>query len=382
MRPQTTEDLAEAIRAATGPLRISGGGTRALGVRAGAGAGEALATTGLSGVTLYEPGALTLVARAGTPLAEIEALLASENQHLPFDPPRLAPSQAAVGAGRTQDSTIGGVVAANASGPRRVQAGACRDSLIGVTFVDGSGTEIRNGGRVMKNVTGYDLVKLMAGSHGTLGVLTEVAFKLLPRPETEATLILHGLGVEEAARAMTRALGTPWEISGASMGLPDASGLRRVALRLEGFETNVTRRLPRLEAHLAGFGTPERLSDPTLSAGLWRGLRDLSDLQDARQLLRVSIRPSHLPALVAALEGEDIRAMADWGGGLVWLAGGAADLRARARGFVAAAGGHVTVIRGDGGPVFQPEPPDVARLSALLRARFDPRRILNPGLMD
>ncbi|MEO1308582.1 MAG: FAD-binding protein, partial [Pseudomonadota bacterium] len=197
MTPQSEAELAEAVRSASGPLRVVGGGTRTFGEPA---LGDALSTAGLNGVSLYEPGALTIVAQAGTPLAEIEATLAAENQRLPFEPPDmralLGTDDAA--AGGTGLSTIGGAVAANASGPRRIQAGACRDSLIGVRFVDGSGDIIKNGGRVMKNVTGYDLVKLMAGSRGTLGVLTEVAFKVLPNVAAQATLSARGLSDEQA----------------------------------------------------------------------------------------------------------------------------------------------------------------------------------------
>ena len=193
MKPTSEAELADAIRASAAKgtkLHIRGGGTRA-GLGHGV-TGQLVDTTGLKGVALYEPGALTIVAAAGTPLETIEKTLAKEGQRLPFEP---MDHRALYGT--NGKSTIGGVVAANVSGPRRIQAGACRDSLIGVRFVDGEGTVIKNGGRVMKNVTGYDLVKLMAGSHGTLGVLSEVAFKVLPMPEAGATVIVHGLDTDK-----------------------------------------------------------------------------------------------------------------------------------------------------------------------------------------
>ncbi len=176
LKPESEEQLAEMVRGANGPLSVRGGGTRHM-----PGDGEALTTSGLTGITLYEPGALTLVALAGTPMAVVEKALAKEGQRLPFEP---MDHRALLGTKGTP--TIGGAVAMNVSGPRRVQAGACRDSLIGVRFVDGEGTVIKNGGRVMKNVTGYDLVKLMAGARGSLGVLSEVSFKVLPSAATEA----------------------------------------------------------------------------------------------------------------------------------------------------------------------------------------------------
>ncbi|MEM7711725.1 MAG: FAD-binding protein, partial [Pseudomonadota bacterium] len=196
MRPETEAELAEIVRGANAPLSVRGGGTRHVPA-----AGEPLTVSGLTGITLYEPGALTLVARAGTPVAEVEAALAAEGQRLPFEPMDHRGLLGTEGA-----PTIGGAVAMNVSGPRRVQAGACRDSLIGVRFVDGEGTVVKNGGRVMKNVTGYDLVKLLAGSRGSLGVLTEVSFKVLPAAATQATLRLDGLKVADAVRAMAAGL--------------------------------------------------------------------------------------------------------------------------------------------------------------------------------
>jgi len=262
LRPTSESDLAEAIRTTQSPLAIRGGGTRPIGRPQ---PGAVLETGGLSGITLYEPGALTLVAGAGTPLAEVEAALAAENQRLPFEP---MDHRGLLGT--TGTPTLGGMVAANASGPRRVQAGACRDSLIGVRFVDGTGSIIKNGGRVMKNVTGYDLVKLMAGSWGTLGVLTEVSFKLLPAPESAATLTWQGLDAASALRLMAEALGTPWEVNGAAH-LPD----QRTLLRVEGFASSVAYRA---DAPGQGAGPLRPLGHPgirgnprPLAAGARRG---------------------------------------------------------------------------------------------------------------
>ncbi len=363
MRPVTEDDLAEAVRMARGPLVVRGGGTRAIGRPV---TGELLETGGLAGITLYEPGALTLVAGAGTPLAEIEAALAAEGQRLPFEPIDM---RALLGTDGVP--TVGGMVAANASGPRRVQAGACRDSLIGVRFVDGSGTVIRNGGRVMKNVTGYDLVKLMAGSWGTLGVLSECAFKLLPVPEAEASLRSAAMDPSAAVAVMARALGTPYEVSAAAR---DSDG--RVLLRLEGFGDQVARRSAALQAALGGDWD---VLDAETSAGAWRGVRDVTAFADAPgDVWRLSVRPSAAPEMVARI---DAPVVLDWGGGLIWARVEAGrDLRADLGQFQ----GHATRIRGEpvaALPVFQPEPAPVVALAAGLRAKFDPRGVLNPGLM-
>lgn len=359
-RPGNEAELAELVRGAAGPFVIRGGGTRGIG---SPGPGAVLETGGLSGVALYEPGALTLVVGAGTPLTEVERVLAAEGQRLPFEPPDMRGLL-----GRGGESTIGGVVAANASGPRRVQAGACRDSLIGVRFVDGTGTVVRNGGRVMKNVTGIDLVKLMAGSHGTLGVLTEVAFKLLPAPEVQATLCVAGLADEAAVAAMAAALGSPYDVTGAAH-MPG----RGTFLRLEGFETSVRYRAGALARVLGRFG-----SVAEVGGDVWSQVRDVVPFHgQPGDVWRLSVTPSEAPALVVKAGAE--AALYDWGGGLVWLRmAPGVDLRARLGRFT----GHATRVRGEGAvPAFQPEPPALAALSAGLRAKFDPRGVLNPGLM-
>lgn len=361
MQPASEAELAEAIRSATGPLAVTGGGTR----RPGGLPGTVLETGALTGVRLYEPGALTLVAGAGTPLAEVETLLAGERQRLAFEVPDLRGLL-----GRDGVSTLGGVAAANASGPRRVQAGAARDSLIGLRFVDGAGHVVKNGGRVMKNVTGYDLVKLLAGSHGTLGVITEVSLKLQAIPETEATLWAEGLDDAAALTRLRAALGTPYDVSGAA----HIGG--RTLLRVEGLEGSVNYRAGALRAALGGDWA---LVSGGESAALWRGVRDVAPFAGAEGAVwRLVVTPSAAAGIVAALPGAE--AIYDWGGGLIWLlAGAGADVRAAVAGH-----GHATLIRplpGMAVPVFPPEAPGVAALTQGLRAKFDPRGILNAGMM-
>ena len=362
LAPRDEADLAEAVRAANGPLRITGGGTRPLG---GAVAGTALSVAGLSGVVLHEPGALTLVVRTGTPMSEVEALLAAEGQRLPFEP---MDHRALMGTDGTP--TVGGMVATGASGPRRVQAGACRDFLLGARFVDGTGAVVKNGGRVMKNVTGYDLTRLMAGAHGTLGVLTEVAFKVLPVPEVTLTLHLDGLDDAQAVAAMAAALGTPFEVTGAAH-LPGQGTF----LRLEGFADQAAYRAARMAEALAGFGKAARIDDDP-----WPGIRDVTAFAGRPgDVWRLSLTPSEAPGIVARAGAEAV--LYDWGGGLVWLLMAPdTDLRAR----LGPIPGHAMLIRAAPDTrarlgSFQPEAPAVAVLSQGLRARFDPRGILNPG---
>jgi glycolate oxidase FAD binding subunit len=361
MTPASEAEVVEAVRAAREPLAIEGGGTRGVGHPV---AGERLSVAGLSGITLYEPGALTLVARAGTPLAEVEAVLAGEGQMLAFEP---WDGRALSGANGVP--TVGGMVATNASGPRRIAAGACRDLMLGVRFVDGTGAVVKNGGRVMKNVTGIDLVKLMAGSHGTLGVLTEVAFKVLPRPETVATLVLDGLDAEAAGRAMRAAMATPCDVTAAA----HVGG--RTLLRLEGFETSVAHRAKALAAALAGFGAA------AVEMVDWAAVRDAAGFAGrAGAVWRVSVRPTDGPPLAARL--GDAEVAFDWAGGLLWvLAPEDFDLRAA----MAGVRGHATLVRASEAAkarwgVFHPEPASVAALAEGLRRRFDPRGVFGARL--
>jgi glycolate oxidase FAD binding subunit len=367
LRPQTEADLAEAIRAANGPLWIEGGGTRGL-----PGGAPVLCTAGLAGITLYEPGALTLIAGAGTPMAEIQAALAAEGQALPFQPgdPRVL-------SGAAGEPTLGGAVAVNAAGPRRLRAGAARDAVIGARFVDGAGTVIKSGGRVMKNVTGYDLARMMAGAHGMLGVLTEVALKLIPAPETSATLVLRDLNADRAVAAMARALGRTGggERRGTyrdRRGGNDADPGRGV--RSRGGRTG--RHAARC---VAGFRRDCGIETSDASAARWQAVADLAPLAgQTGDIWQIAVRATDLADLLARLGHPP--ALVDWGGARVFVATAPGrDIRAET-----GPGPRATLIRAAPGtalPRFPPEVPAVARLAAGLRARFDPRGILNPGLL-
>jgi len=386
LTPASEADLAEAVAAAAAdrrPLEIVGGGTR-LGLGRPVQAADTLSTAGLSGIDVYEPGALTLIVRAGTPLAEVEAALAGEGQRLPFEP---VDHRALLGS--SGEPTIGGTVAAAVSGPRRIQAGACRDAMLGVRFVNGEGRAVRNGGRVMKNVTGYDLVKLMAGSYGTLGVLSEIAFKVLPAPERELSLVLEGLDDARAVAALAAAVGAPFDVTGAAH-LPGEEGVEALtAIRVEGMEDQAAYRAEQLGARLAAFGAVRRVEGEA-HAALWRGIGQVARFAGREGAVwRLSVRPSDAPALVAGLAADiGVSAIYDWAGGLVWLLtdaegdAGAGAIRAA----VAARGGHATLFRAPEPvraalDVFEPQPEPLRRIAAGLRAQFDPHGILNPGRM-
>jgi glycolate oxidase FAD binding subunit len=273
-------------------------------------------------------------------------------------------------------------VAVNASGPRRLQVGACRDSLIGVRFVDGTGAVVKSGGRVMKNVTGLDLVKLLCGSHGTLGVLTEVAFKVLPAPEAIITLAFDGLGDADAVAAMTAATGTPFEVTGAAH-VPAGLGDGPVTLlRVEGFAAQATYRARQLAAALARFGRPRVSEGP----GDWASVRDAA-LFAGREgdVWRYSVKPTDGPRVGAAIRAIAPQAalIYDWAGGLVWAL---VPEHTYGREALKGIAGHATLMRGGAEAkahlgVFHPEPAPVARIAAGLRERFDPHGVLNPGRM-
>jgi glycolate oxidase FAD binding subunit len=358
----------------------------------------------LTGVTLYEPEELVLSARAATPLVEIEALVESRGQQLAFEPMDCGP----ILSGAAGHATIGGTLAANLSGPRRIKAGAARDHFLGFRAVSGRGETFKSGGRVVKNVTGYDLCKLMAGSWGTLAALTEVTIKTLPKPETEETVLLRGLDPPAAVAAMTAAMASPCDVSGAAH-LPvevaarvpvdeiAGAGAALTALRLEGFAPSVAQRKRMLEAEMRRFGELDAAPAP-VSRALWRAVRDATPFavgegNQARPLWRLSTAASRGAELAARItEQVPAQMLFDWAGGLLWLAPEASDeasddaaaaVVARA---VAATGGHATLVRAGAAvrasvDVFSAQDASLAALTRRVKESFDPKGVLNPGRM-
>jgi glycolate oxidase FAD binding subunit len=394
--PTTIDELREAVGealAAEEPVEIVAGASKR-GLGRPLQLPRTLDLSRLGGIRDYEPSELVLTAGAATPLADIDRALAERGQMLAFEPPDwdvlygLPPAAA----GRR---TLGGVLSSNLSGPRRIRAGAARDHFLGFRGVSGHGEVFKAGGKVVKNVTGYDLPKLMAGSFGTLAVLEEVTLKVLPRPEHVATVLLACRDPAAATRSMAAALGSPHEVSAAAylpVGSPFGTTAEAVALRLEGPAPSVAFRRDRLLAEL-GAGGGSAVIDDAASTDFWRAVRDVepfAGLAD-RTLWRVSVAPSRGAELGAAIgRGLEAAWYADWGGGLVWLAvagaedGGAAAIRTAIRGAEGRGTGHATLIRGAAAlrravPVFEPQPPALAALAARVRESFDPRRILNLG---
>jgi glycolate oxidase FAD binding subunit len=385
LSPTTEAETAEAViaaRAAHRSFAIVGGGTRA-GLGRPVDADTVLDTRGLAGITLYEPAELVISARAGTPLADIEAALRLQRQRLAFEPMDHRALYATSGA-----PTIGVIAACNISGPRRIQVGAARDHLLGLRFVNGRGEIIKSGGRVMKNVTGLDLVKLQCGAHGTLGVITEATFKVLPEPTAFGTLALRGLADEAAVAALSAALGSPYLVTGTAH-LPAGIGETLTLLRLEGVRASVDERLAALTKRLARHGTAETL-DAEQANALWRNIRDVVPLAEPREtaIWRLSVKPTEAPKIVAALSKQvKMRHFYDWGGGLIWLAvaegsdAHAAEIRAALAG-----GGHATLVRASVEmrariDVFEPQSAPLLKITAGIKASFDPDHIINPGRM-
>ncbi|WP_306119171.1 MULTISPECIES: FAD-binding protein [unclassified Roseitalea] len=389
LTPQSEDEACAMVaeqRAGKRTLAIAGAGSKAV-IGQPTTADATLSSTGLRGIVEYNPEELVIVARAGTPLAEIEAALAGNNQMLAFAPPdwgRLLDADAG--------QTIGGVAATNLSGSRRLSAGAARDALLGVRFVNGRGEAVKSGGRVMKNVTGLDLVKLMAGSWGALGLITEVAFKVLPRPASETTLLIRGADDAAAARLMARAMATSAEVSAAAH-LPARVAETVVGegpatlLRLEGFADAIAERIGRLEPALETDLALEEIGE-TASRAAWAAIGDGAPFADGQGIVwRISAAPMAGHAIVG-----DVRAMTrgeayyDWQGGLIWLRLAGEDPQAAlVRGAVARnGGGHATLIRAPEAvraqtPTFQPEAPAIGALSERIRASIDPDGVFNCG---
>jgi len=375
--PTTSGEVLSTIAWAVGeetPLEILGHGSKR-------GIGRPLQTqhtldlSKLTGVTLYEPSELVLSAKAGTPLAEIEKLLAENGQQLAFEPMDYGPLLG----GEPGKGTIGGVLAANLSGPRRLKAGAARDHILGINVVSGRGEAFKSGGRVVKNVTGYDMSKLMANSWGTLAVFTDVTFKVLPAAETEVTLAIRGLLDDAAANVMALALGSSAEVSSAA-----------TLLRVEGFGPSVAYRIARLKTLLGKAGPLEEIAGEA-SQLIWRDVRDIRPFADGTEkpVWRVSMAPFHAHQMVLTLRMQAaVSAFYDWQGGLVWLRMEEGDPEASLlRGLLRKhGGGHATLVRAAPAhraalPVFEPQPPALAALSQRLKQEFDPRNLLNPGRM-
>ena len=338
---------------------------------------QVLDLSGISGIVDYAPEELVVTLRAGTPMREVEALLAQRNQMLAFEPPDLGPLL-----GREEgQGTLMGAVMGNLAGPRRISAGAARDHLLGFSGVNGRGEAFKSGGKVMKNVTGYDLSKLLAGSWGTLAVLDQVSVKVLPAPDQTRTLLLLGLSDDAAVKAMCVAMGSSHEVSGAA----HVDG--RTALRLEGVAPSVEARLKGLRELLGGrmeeLGTLE-------SRAFWREVRDAVPFAAAQDAVvwKISCAPTEGAAVVARIKAQRpaARAFYDWSGGLIWLALPPSDDADQAIVRGALAGGHATLIRAAEtmrvrSAVFQPQPPALAALTARVKESFDPKGIFNPGRM-
>ena len=353
--------------------------------------------SGLSGVTLYEPQELVLSAKAGTPLGEIETLVSASNQELAFEPMDYGPLLGEPAGG----ASIGGVLAANLSGPRRLKAGAARDHFLGFNAVSGRGEVFKSGGRVVKNVTGYDLCKVIAGSWGTLAVMTDVTIKTLPKAETEDTVLVFGLDDGAAGKAMAAAMGSFGDVSAAAHLPADVAG--RIAetaaahkavtvFRLEGVAPSVVERKAVLEQLLAPLGSLATLGGASRS--FWRAVRDVmpfaaSGPAGTRDLWRISTAPSEGAAVGRTLAGKaGAEILYDWAGGLIWAALPTADdaHASLVRATVAAAGGHATLVRAPAAvraavEVFTPEPGPLAALTSRIRKSFDPQGVLNPGRM-
>ena len=404
LRPETAEQVVDAVQAAIiegRPLEPTGGGSK----RAFGRPSEAdtrLDLSALAGIVLYEPEELVLTAKPVTPLAEIESVLAERRQMLAFEPGDLACLLDGGGAsGLNVRGTLGGAIACNLAGPRRIKAGAARDHMLGFHAVSGRGEPFKAGGRVVKNVTGFDLSKLITGSFGTLAAITELTVRALPAPEATRTLAVLGLDDDAGGRAMTAALSSAFDVSGAahlpaevaagsSVGQIASAGASATLLRLEGTGPSVSFRAAELARDLRALGPVVTLDMPE-SIAAWREVRDVAYFKahPDRQIWKLSVPPAAGAEVARQILDTLVgHAFYDWGGGLIWLALAPSPDAAESivRGAVQLASGHATLIRAEAAvrgrvPVFQPQPPALAALTRRVKQAFDPGRVLNPGRM-
>ncbi|MCW8916304.1 MAG: glycolate oxidase subunit GlcE [Magnetovibrio sp.] len=384
LKPETEDQVLEVVRWAVSsktPLEVRGQGTKQ-GLGNPVVCDHILDLSGLSGIELYEPQELVMTARAGTPIADIQAALDEAGQMMAFEPwqPK--------GLYRTEGGTIGGMFASGASGPRRPLAGAARDHMLGFHAISGRGEQFKSGGRVVKNVTGFDLSKLMSGSMGTLSVMTDVTLKVLPKPEKSRTVLVFA--PTDVGRAMLDAQNSPYEVSGVAY-LPvevaaksqvsyiNHASVGVVAVRVEGPAPSVAVRCQLLRELLCKYGEVEELHTSN-TVTLWREIRDVEYFSEGGDIWRLSVTPSEGPTIADAL--GDVHYL-DWAGGLIWLQASGQDAeRIRA----AFPNGHATLMRAPNNvrasvDVFQPHPDGLQALMDRVRAGFDPHAILTPGRM-
>ncbi len=342
-------DIQDTVRSAADsgtPLLIQGGNSKSFYGRKTR--GETLSLGDYCGIIDYTPSELVISVRAGTPLADLEAVLEQEGQMLGFEPPRFG-----------DNATVGGTIACGLSGPRRPYTGAARDFVLGVNCINGKGELLRLGGRVMKNVAGYDLSRTLTGSLGTLAILLDIHLKILPRPETEITL-QQACSAESAVQRCNRWAGLPLPLSGTC----HVDG--QLYVRLSGMARGVQAAAAKIGGDALDNG-----------AQFWQQLREhqLPFFSDEKPLWRLSV-----PATASVFEPA-AESILDWGGAQRWIRG---DLQAdNLRSIAGSAGGHATLFRGSdqGAGIFQPLQPPMLALHQRLKNSFDPAGILNPGRM-
>lgn len=400
LRPSEDTQVREAVAWALAEERkleiVGAGSKRALG-RPG-NADLTLDLSALAGVRDYAPAELYLAARPATPLGDVEALLQENRQTLAFEPPDLGPLLG----GPEGAGTLGGVIACNLAGPRRFKAGAARDHFLGFEAVNGRAEAFKSGGKVVKNVTGYDLSKLMAGAYGTLAVLTDITVKVLPMPEKTRTVLVFGLDDGEAVATLAEAARSTLEPSGlahlpafaakqSNVDMVSGPGLAVTAIRVEGPAPSAIARAAAAQDLFAARGAVEELHGKR-SARFWREVAGVHPFvaDQGRPVWRLSVPPAAGARVTAAIGRElaDVQCLYDWAGGLIWLAVGAGEDAGQAviRRVVDGFGGHATLIRANADlraavPVFHPQSAPVAGITRRIKAGFDPRGLFNPGRM-